>query len=94
MSKEQLLDSTWSVAVSNDPKHRPQVRDFSEIIPDLSAIETKLREKRYLQWCNLLFETLRHPSTTLRYGVSAKVLGESIYDKSSGKVFISGIKNE
>lgn len=76
--------------------------DFSETIPDLSAIETDLQshapdsfllvlpkmicEKRYSQWCNLLFETLRHPSITLRYGVSAKVLDESIYDKSSGKV--------
>lgn len=26
--KETLLDSTWSDAVSNDPKHRPQVMDW------------------------------------------------------------------
>lgn len=109
MPKEQLLDSTWSDAVSNDPKHRPQVMDFSESIPDLSVIETELQshapdsflqvlpkkicQKRYAQWCDLRFETLRHPRLTLRYGVSAKVLGESIYDKSSGKVYILGIKN-
>ena len=30
MPKEQLSDSTWSDAVSNDPKHRPQVMDFSK----------------------------------------------------------------
>lgn len=109
MPKEQLLDSTWSDAVSNDPKHRPQVMDFSVAIPDLSVIEaelqshapdsfllvlpTKICQKRYTQWCDLLFKTLRHPLLTLRYGVSAKVLGESIYDKSSGKVYILGIKN-
>ena len=109
MPKEQLLDSTWSAAVSNDPKHRPQVMDFSESIPDLSAIEAELQShapdsfllvlpkkichNRYSQWCDLLSETLRHPRITLRYGVSAKVLGESIYDKSSGKVYILGIKN-
>lgn len=83
--------------------------DFSESIPDLSAIEAELQshapdsfllvlpkkicQNRYSQWCDLLFETLRHPSITLRYGVSAKVLGESIYDKSSGKIYILGIKN-
>ena len=109
MPKEQLLDSTWSDAVSNDPKHRPQVMDFSESIPDLSVIETELQshapdgfllvlpkkicQKRYAQWRDLLFETLRHPRPTLRYGVSAKVLGESIYDKTSGKIYILGIKN-
>lgn len=109
MPKEQLSDSTWSDAVSDDPKHRPQVMDFSESIPDLSAIEAELQShapdsfllvlpkkichNRYSQWCDLLFKTLRHPSITLRYGVSAKVLGESIYDKSSEKVFIFGIRN-
>ena len=109
MLKEQLLDSTWSDAVSNDPKHRPQVMDFSESIPDLSAIETELQshapdsfllvlpkkicQNRYFQWFDLLLKTLRHPRLTLRYGVSAKVLGESIYDKSSGMVYILGIKN-
>lgn len=109
MAAEQLLDSTWSDAVANDPKHRPQVMDFSEAIPDLSVIETELQshtpdsfmlvlpkkicQKRYAQWCDLLFKTLRHPRLTLRYGVSAKVLGESIYDKSSGKVYILGVKN-
>lgn len=81
----------------------------NESIPDLSVIETELQShapdsfllvlpkkifhNRYSQWCDLLFKTLRHPSITLRYGVSAKVLGESIYDKSSGKVYILGIKN-
>ena len=81
----------------------------NESIPDLSAIEAELQshapdsfllvlpkkmcQNRYSQWCDLLFKTLRHPSITLRYGVSAKVLGESIYDKSSGKVYILGIKN-
>ena len=81
----------------------------NESIPDLSAIEAELQshapdsfllvlpkkicQKRYAQWCDLLFKTLRHPRITLRYGVSAKVLGESIYDKSSGKVYILGIKN-
>ena len=81
----------------------------NESIPDLSAIEAELQShapdsfllvlpkkichNRYSQWCDLLFKTLRHPSITLRYGVSAKVLGESIYDKSSGKVYILGIKN-
>lgn len=109
MAAEQLLDSTWSDAVANDPKHRPQVMDFSEAIPNLSVIETELQsqapysfllvlpkticQKRYSQWCDLLFETLRHPCLTLRYGVSVKVLDESIYDKSSGKVYILGIKN-
>ena len=28
MSEEELLKSTWSDAVSNDPKHRPQVMDW------------------------------------------------------------------
>ena len=28
MPQEQLLQSTWSDAVSNDPKHRPQVMDW------------------------------------------------------------------
>ena len=28
MPQEQLLNSTWSDAVSNDPKHRPQVMDW------------------------------------------------------------------
>ena len=109
MPKEQLSDSTWSDAVSNDPKHRPQVMDFSESIPDLSGIEAELKsdapdsfllvlpkkicQNRYSQWFDLLFKTLRHPRLTLRYGVSAKVLGESIYDKSFGKVFIFGIRN-
>ena len=81
----------------------------NESIPDLSAIEAELQshapdsfllvlpkkicQNRYSQWCDLLFKTLRHPRLTLRYGVSAKVLGESIYDKSSGKVYIFGIKN-
>ena len=81
----------------------------NESIPDLSVIETELQShapdsfllvlpkkifhNRYSQWCDLLFKTLRHPSITLRYGVSAKVLGESIYDKSLGKVYILGIKN-
>ena len=76
---------------------------------DLSAIEAELQshapdsfllvlpkkicQNRYAQWCDLLFKTLRHPRLTLRYGVSAKVLGESIYDKSFGKVFIFGIRN-
>ena len=83
--------------------------DFSESIPDLSAIEAELQshapdsfllvlpkkicQNRHSQWCDLLFKTLRHPRLTLRYGVSAKVLGESIYDKSSGMVYIFGIKN-
>lgn len=109
MPKEQLLDSTWSDAVSNDPKHRPQVMDFSKSIPDLSVIEAELQchaldsfllvlpkkicQNRYSQWCDLLFKTLRHPRLTLRYGVSAKGLGESIYDKSSGKLYILEIKN-
>lgn len=81
----------------------------NESIPDLSAIEAELQShapdsfllvlpkkichNRYSQWCDLLFKTLRHPSITLRYGVSAKVLGESIYDKSFGKIYILGIKN-
>lgn len=81
----------------------------NESIPDLSAIEAELQshapdsfllvlpkkicQNRYAQWCDLLFKTLRHPSITLRYGVSAKVLGESIYDKSFGKIYILGIKN-
>ena len=81
----------------------------NESIPDLSAIEAELQshapdsfllvlpkkicQNRYSQWCDLLFKTLRHPSITLRYGVSAKVLGESIYDKSFGKIYILGIKN-
>ena len=81
----------------------------NESIPDLSAIEAELQshapdsfllvlpkkicQNRYSQWCDLLFKTLRHPRITLRYGVSAKVLGESIYDKSSGMVYILGIKN-
>ena len=81
----------------------------NESIPDLSVIETELQshapdsfllvlpkkicQNRYAQWCDLLFKTLRHPRITLRYGVSAKGLGESIYDKSSGKVYILGIKN-
>lgn len=81
----------------------------NESIPDLSAIEAELQShapdsfllvlpkkichNRYSQWCDLLFKTLRHPRLTLRYGVSAKVLGESIYDKSSGMVYILGIKN-
>lgn len=84
MLKEQLLDSIWSDAVSNDPKHRPQVMDFCEVIPDLSVVETglqrlapdssllvlpkKICQKRYYQWCDLLFKTLRHPCLTLRYG--------------------------
>lgn len=81
----------------------------NEFIPDLSAIEAELQshapdsfllvlpkkicQNRHSQWCDLLFKTLRHPRLTLRYGVSAKVLGESIYDKSSGMVYILGIKN-
>ena len=81
----------------------------NESIPDLSAIEAELQShapdsfllvlpkkichNRYSQWCDLLFKTLRHPSIALRYGVSAKVLGESIYDKSFGKIYILGIKN-
>ena len=81
----------------------------NESIPDLSAIEAELQShapdsfllvlpkkichNRYSQWCDLLFKTLRHPRLTLRYGVSAKVLGESIYDKSFGKIYILGIKN-
>ena len=81
----------------------------NESIPDLSAIEAELQShapdsfllvlpkkichNRYSQWCDLLFKTLRHPSITLRYGVSSKVLGESIYDKSFGKIYILGIKN-
>ena len=81
----------------------------NESIPDLSAIEAELQshapdsfllvlpkkicQNRHSQWCDLLFKTLRHPRITLRYGVSAKVLGESIYDKSFGKVFIFGIRN-
>ena len=64
----------------------------NESIPDLSAIEAELQShapdsfllvlpkkichNRYSQWCDLLFKTLRHPRLTLRYGVSAKVLGE------------------
>lgn len=108
MPAEQLLDSTWSDAVSNDPKHRPQVMDFYEVIPVLLAIEAELQhnapncfllvlpkkicQNRYSQWCDLLFETLRHTRLSLRYGVSAKVLGESIYDESQ-KVYILGIKN-
>lgn len=109
MAAEQLLGSTWSDAVANDPKHRPQVMDYSEAIPDLSVIEAvlqsyapdsfllvlpkKICQKRYTQWCDLLFGTLRHPRLSLSYGVSAKVLGESIYGKSSGKVYILGMKN-